>query len=301
MKVLITGTSGLLGKALIATAPQNYELILAYHNNKPTTAKCSNKHKLVHFDLSKKPDFGNLSPDVIIHCAAIGSVDTVQKDYAYGIKLNFYSTLHMMEEAKRSKSKLVYISTNAVFDGRKPLYSEEDFLKPVNYYGLFKASSEMAIRSSDLDWIIIRPILMYGWPDPGERDNWVTTWIKKLSKNEECRVVNDVTTQPLYNIDCAIAVWKAIVARSRQIYNIAGDDRLTLYQFACKVAKCLQVPAETIKPASSTDFPGLAPRPKDTSYNLTKMHRDLNYRTLGVTEGINQMMRDKWLIGQHPA
>jgi len=297
MKILITGASGLLGKALISTAPFEHELILTEHKNQPTIMKNNCKYEMIKLDLDKEINLESINPNIIIHCAAIGSVDEVQKNYQQGIRINFYSTLNLIKESERLKSKFIFISTNAVFNGMNPLYSEDDDLSPINYYGLFKATSELSIRSSNLDWIIIRPILMYGWPNHNHRGNWVTTWMDKLRKDQTCEVVNDVTTQPLYNIDCAIAIWKAIKNEYyKQIFNLAGDDRLTLYEFAIKVAETIGKNPELVKPVSSQHFKNLAPRPKDTSFNLTKLKTILNHHPLGVKEGLGMMLRDEWLI-----
>jgi dTDP-4-dehydrorhamnose reductase len=292
MKVMITGASGLLGKALIATAPSEYELCLTYHNHKP-----NGNYETVQFDLSKDVNLDEIRPDIIIHCAAIGSVDEVQKNFVYGIKINLFSTINLIKEAERIGTKFIFISTNAVYNGTNPLYNEEDDLSPVNYYGLFKANAELSVRSSDLDWIIIRPILMYGWPNSNQRGNWVTTWINKMSKGEMCEVVDDVTTQPLYNIDCAIVIWKAIIGEKyKQIFNISGADRLTLYEFAIKVAESIDADIGLVKPVSSHYFANLAPRPKDTSFNLHKMRTVLKHKTLGVVDGMAMMLRDKWMF-----
>ena len=109
------------------------------------------------------------------------------------------------------------------------------------YYGVLKSAGEQAVRCSNTSWMIIRPILMYGWPNEGRRKNWATTWLNKLKNKEECLVVNDTITQPLYNADCAKAIWTAINRNMyKECFNLAGPEKMTLYDFANIIADVIK-------------------------------------------------------------
>jgi len=288
MKILLTGSTGLLGKAILDSTPRDYEIwTLTRH----ACVKDNSKHIIHDLRNQLKIDF---KPDVIIHCACEGSVDKVQKNPQLGYKQILLPVVNILEEARCKNSKLIYISTNAVFDGNNPPYKEEDYLCPVNHYGIMKAAGELAVRGSEITWSVIRPLLMYGWPNDGQRENWVSTWSKKLRRGEECQAVYDTISQPLYVRDCAKAVWRVIQQGCWfEIFNIAGADRVSLYDLGRAVALELGVSSNLILPVPSNSFSSLAPRPKDTSFDCTKLRDKLGIDNVGVADGVHLMMEER--------
>lgn len=288
-RILITGSAGLLGKALAHTAPPDADITLLYRTKQPKQYR----YRMIQHDLRKPIDLTDINPEVIIHCAGEGSVDKVQANPSLGMDCILAPTINIINEAERLKAKLVYISTNAVFDGTRPPYREDDLLCPINSYGIFKASCELAVRGSLTDWLVIRPLLMYGWENEGQRKNWASIWIEKLGRKEPCKVVNDVISQPLYNMDCAYVIWKALKwSKWKEIFNVAGGDAVVLSDFAKLVARKLKVDEVLVEPVSSSTFPNLAPRPKDTSYDLAKIHRILGHTPMALHEGIRRMLEE---------
>jgi dTDP-4-dehydrorhamnose reductase len=187
--------------------------------------------------------------------------------------------------------KLIYLSTNAVFDGENAPYKEDANLCPINSYGIYKAACELAIRGSSTDWNIVRPLLMYGWPNPGQRNNWVPIWVDKLKKGEVCKVVYDTISQPLYDLDCANVIWKVINSGvNHETFNVAGADSLSLYDFAREVAEMIGADKHLIEPVPSSYFKALAPRPKDTSYCLDKIKSILGHSPVGIKDGLRDML-----------
>lgn len=288
MKIVLTGPAGLLGKALIETAPPGVEWCFIYRNSIP-----AGNGRMIKHDLKQPLDLASFSPDVIIHCATEGSVDKIQKDPYLGTNSILAPTVNMINEAEKLKCKLVYLSTNAVFNGEKPPYKDDDQLCPINYYGIFKASCELAVRGCHIPWMVIRPLLMYGWQHEGQRKNWASIWIDKLRNDELCRVVYDVISQPLYNRDCAKAIWLALAKeRWNEIFNVAGADTVTLYDFAKIVATELGIDKRLVEPVPSEYFVNLAPRPRNTSYDLTKLHK-LGHKSTTIVEGVREMLQER--------
>ena len=290
MKVLITGASGLLGKALIQTKPKNVDLVLCSSKN----SKVSN---WLQIDVSDRDDIGLIvkeNPEIIIHCAAVGSVDKIQSEPNVGIDVNLFGVINMLDAASKTNAKIIIVSTNAVFDGNNPPYNEESILAPVNNYGIIKSCAEFCVRNSTIDWIIVRPILMYGNNNPGRRGNWVTIWIDKLTKNEKCKVVDDTVTQPLYSIDCAMAIWNAINLNEwNEVYNLAGPEIVQFVDFARKVAQSINCDESLIVPVKSTEFPSIAPRPIDTSYDISKMVNKLKINPVDIKTGVKMMLSER--------
>jgi len=194
---------------------------------------------------------------------------------------------------KEHKSRLVYVSTNAVFDGTKPPYRETDPPNPINTYGRIKLECEKLVHEASDSFLIIRPILMYGWNNPKERENIVTWLLRKLQNNEEIILVDDIYDNMLYALECANFLLKLVEKSNGGVYHIGGRDILNRYQFGLKVAEVFGYDKNLIKPIKNSYFKEIAPRPKNTSYDTSKLEKELKVRLMGVQEGLSAMFKEK--------
>lgn len=295
MRILITGGTGLLGMALQKSVPSDIQGIATYFSKRLV----SHRLPLPMFvaDLADKKQmksaFERTVPDVVIHTAAIANVDFVERNKEEAKKINVYGTEIVVELCRAFKSKLLYISSNAVFDGLCPFYSETDPVNPVNYYGRLKVEAENIVSGSDIPWAIIRPILMYGWPCLGGRDNPVAWWIRFLENGQPIKIVDNVFSKPLPAWSCAEIIWKVIRQQRTGIYHVAGKDHLSLYQFALQVGEVFELDTKLITPVSDSYFPEIAPRPRDTSFDTSKIESELGVKTIGVKDGLLRMKAEK--------
>jgi dTDP-4-dehydrorhamnose reductase len=294
-RVLITGGTGLLGVAIQRSAPKDIKGFSVYFPERslPLPLPFSVLAADVSDRMKMQSVFKVAKPDVVIHAAAIGSVDFAEKHHEESRKVNIGGTEVVVDLCQIYKSRLIYISSNAVFDGRTPFYSETAPVNPINYYGKLKVEAETLVRESSIPWAIVRPILMYGWPYPGERDNPVVWWVRSLENNSPIKVVDNVFTKPLPAWSCADAVWAIIQQNRTGIYHTAGSDHISLYQFALLTAKIFGLEASLITPVPDSHFPEIAPRPKDTSFDTTKMETELGVRTISVRDGLLKMKADR--------
>ena len=208
---LVTGGTGLLGKALLFPIPSDIDVVATYYGER------NPGHSVVPFyplDISDADAvnglFDQVRPDVVIHTAAIGSVDYAECNREEAWAVNVDGTRHVAEACRRHAAKLVFISSNAVFDGEQPLYAEKDSVCPINYYGDLKVEGERVVQEDSNKTAIVRPILMYGWPNPGERGNLVTFWLDKFEKGESIQAVDDVWSKPLQVESCAEVCWAVV-------------------------------------------------------------------------------------------
>ena len=235
-------------------------------------------------------------PDVVIHTAAIGSVDFAERNREETRKVNVGGTEVVAALCQIFKSRLIYVSSNAVFDGRTPFYSETAPVNPINYYGQLKIEAENIVRESSIPWAIVRPILMYGWPYQGERDNPVVWWVRSLKNGKPIKVVDNVFNKPLPAWSCAEVIWEIIRQNRTGIYHVAGKDHLSLYQFALQVAEVFDLDAKLITPVPDSYFPEIAPRPRDTSFDTSKMENELGVKTISVKDGLVRMKSEYFNI-----
>lgn len=292
MHILTTGATGLLGSTLHRTAPADAELFGIHLSERSHSQPLPGEIRIadIRDPVRMEKVFAWAKPDVVIHTAALGSVDFAETHRAVAHAVNVKGTQVVGELSRQCGATFIHISSNAVFDGESPLYSETDPLRPVNYYGQLKVEAEEWVESSGLKYAIVRPILMYGWPYPGGRDNPVTWWLRSLENAEQLKIVDNVYSKPLLATACAEAIWAIIQNDRTGLYHIAGADYLSLYEFALLTARVFGLSRDLVQPVPDTYFSSvLAPRPRDTSYSTEKMERELHLKPVTVLDGLKHM------------
>jgi dTDP-4-dehydrorhamnose reductase len=294
-RILITGGTGLLGVALQRLAPSSLEVFSIYFPERDLAAPLP--YPIHPADVTDSAQmrfvFEWARPDAVIHTASIGSVDFAEKNRKQAWAVNVEGTEVIADLCRTFQSRLIYISSNAVFDGRTPFYSEPDPVNPINYYGQLKVEAEKVVQTKGVSWAIVRPILMYGWPYPGERDNPVVWWVRSLTENRPIKVVDNVFSKPLPAWSCAEVVWAVTLQNRTGVYHVAGRDHVSLYHFALQTAEVFNLDSTLITPVPDSYFPEVAPRPRDTSFDTTKMETELGLKPVGVREGLVRMRTER--------
>jgi dTDP-4-dehydrorhamnose reductase len=291
MRILITGITGLLGRSLYNTTRKEHKLCGLYYPERdlPITFDIP----VFPINITEKKIMAKIikdfKPDVVIHTAGIGNVDYAEQNKEEAHRINVGGTRTIIDLCEQNDIRLIYISSNAVFNGNDPLYSETDSTGPIHYYGKLKVEAEELVKSIKTDWVIVRPILMYGWPYPAERSNLVVFWLNTLRSCQPIKVVDNVYSKPLYSHSCAEAIWAIIDQKKKGLYHVAGLDHLSLYEFALLTANVFQLNEKLINPVPDSYFPELTPRPRDTSFSTEKIERELGFKPMSVREGLLHM------------
>jgi dTDP-4-dehydrorhamnose reductase len=294
-RILLTGGTGLLGKSLLEISPLDFELFATYYPDRSLTGLDPRVLHLmdVRDPAQVKAVFDEVRPDVVIHTASIGNVDYAEKHRQEARDVNVGGTLNMLAGCARGHAKMIFISSNAVFDGEHPPYAEDDRVCPVNHYGQLKVEGEQIVAQSGVVSAIVRPILMYGWPYPGERANPVTWWVSSLEQGKPIKVVDDVHSSPLLALNCAEAIWAIVRGGHTGTYHAAGAEHVTLHQFALETARVFDLDERLIEPVPSSYFPEIAPRPRDTSFKTDRMAKQLRVMPIGIREGLLYLKRTR--------
>ncbi len=293
-KIFITGGTGLLGHYLLKDIPQNIEVSATYfpeNKNDSIIENCDKYCVDVCDEDMVLSTVERIKPDCIIHTASIGRVDYIEKNKDEAKKVNMGGMENIIKACKKSGAKLIYLSSNAIFDGNDPPYREEDEPNPLSYYGQLKVNNEIVLKQSGIRYSIVRPILMYGWNLDVERKNPVTWLVDLLKENKPVNIVSDIFCNPLYAKDCADVIWKIIELDKKGIFHVAGEDEISRYDFACLTAEVFGLNKDLITPVKNSFFKGIAPRPVNTTYCIDKIKKELNIFPLGVRKGL-EIMRD---------
>lgn len=291
-KVFVTGGTGLLGHHLVKTAPAAYDIDCTFFplNKKDCISyKCGKHHLDVSDNESVLATIRKIRPDYVVHTASIANVDYVEKHKEEAEETNIGGTMNVIRACQETGAGLIYISSNAVFDGRHPPYSEEDPVRPLSYYGSLKVKEEELVGHSGLKFSIVRAILMYGWNLEVERKNPVTWLLDELNSGRMINMVDDIFCNPLFVMDSVRAIWKIVESGKEGVFHVGGKDELSRYQFALTVADVFSLDKKLIRPVKNEFFAGIAPRPENTTYSTEKIKRELGIFPVGAREGLEAM------------
>lgn len=289
MKILITGSTGLLGKGFEEVAGAAHEIVGLHLRDYPV------RDTRVRHIVGDVKDASALAPlfererfDAVVHAAGMAAVDHVEKHPEEGRASNVGGTQAIARACKATGAYLVYISTNAVFDGASAPYAETAKTNPLHHYGKIKLECETVAAEAGAH-CVARPILMYGWNHMVNRPNPVTWVYEKLLRGEAVKLVDDVYENPLYNRQCGRALWAMLEKRPTGVFHLAGGTRLNRYELGLTVAKAFGLDGSLIDRVDSSAFPSIAPRPKDTTFDTTRMEKELGVRAMTIEEGLADM------------
>ena len=242
---------------------------------------------LPEFDLTDRRQvlavIGDMSPDLIINCAAYTNVDGCESEQETAMAVNGDGPGFLAEAAKNCGATLVHISTDYVFDGSGEAPLREDVLpNPQSAYGRSKLAGELAIRQSGLDnYFIIRTSWLYG---PGGK-NFVETILRLAAERDELAIVADQVGSPTYTGDLAEAIFSLLALGEGDsprkgtapygIYHFANAGQCSWYQFACAIVEearqfGLPLRAGEIRPIRTEDYPLPAKRPTYSVFDTGK-------------------------------
>ncbi len=278
MKVLITGANGLIAQKLIEnlSAKETYQ-ITATSRKHVIPKKNINTFTvdLVYADINKLIE--TLKPDVLVHCAAIGSPDACEVDQFAAQRLNVDVTARLTAACKDYGVHLVFLSTDLIFDGKKGNYTEDDVPCPVNYYGVSKLDAEKIIINAGINAAIIRTSLVYGFASKLTRKNIVIRIFENLKQDKFFKVPFDQIRTPTYVGDLVQAIAQIIENKTSGIYNIAGQTAISVSDFAVLTSKVFDLKSSLLIPVTTKELAEPAIRPLNTSLNINKAKQDLKY------------------------
>ena len=265
---MIIGT-GLLGSRIVEIASDEFEIVNTY-NKIPVDLQSTVSHQL---DITnQKMTFGmikEVNPDYIIHTAAITSVDYCETHGNEAYSVNVTGTRNVAKASDEIGAKLVYVSTDYVFDGAKGMYREEDMTNPINHYGKTKLEGEDVVESTCNDWIIARTSVLYGW-NPA-KPNFVTWALDELMVGNRIRIVSDQSNSPTLADNLADMLIELIKRDEHGVFHTSGGERISRYDFSTKIAEIFDLNSELIEPITSDQLNWTAKRPADSSLDVSKI------------------------------
>jgi dTDP-4-dehydrorhamnose reductase len=250
MKVLVTGVQGQLG-----------------HDVCKQLAEAGIAHRgvdLAQFDLTDRAQtvryITTYAPDVVVHCAAYTQVDRAEDERELCYAVNVLGTRHVAEACRELNAKMVYISTDYVFNGQgEAPFAVENAAEPVNYYGLTKYEGERAVQEMLTRFFIVRTSWVFGISGK----NFVRTMLCLGRDRDTLSVVDDQIGSPTYTFDLARLLCEMIADDKYGVYHATNEGYCSWYEFACAIFAEAGLQVQVV-PITTEQYPTRAARPKNS-------------------------------------
>ncbi|MEW2343209.1 SDR family oxidoreductase [Streptomyces griseoaurantiacus] len=256
-KVLLTGAGGLLGGAVLPALRARHEVV-GWSRSRPAP-------DLYSVDATRSTEvdrfFDAHRPDVCVHCVAAPDVAACERDPDMAHALNVRTTENVARACARQAVRLVYLSTEFVFDGKSETgYAEDDVPNPLQMYGRTKLLGEE--RASEVpEHLIVRLPVLYGAPVPGRGRGWIERMLLALSEGRTVELDDRVERQPTWTEDVAAVLEEAVARRETGVLHAASRERLTKLAWGRKLAEAAGLPGTLLRPARAVPEGQEVPRP----------------------------------------
>ncbi|AND85380.1 sugar nucleotide-binding protein [Clostridium tyrobutyricum] len=280
--ILIVGASGFLGNELykIFKKDSSYKTYGTYSKNENSN--------LLYLDVtdieSIKKVFEKIKPNIIIITAALTNVEYCEESKENVYKINVEGIKNISNISKPYNCKVIYISTEYVFDGKNGPYSEIDEVNPINYYGKTKLSGEKVIQTYIRNYMIVRTTVVYGWNL--ESKNFIMQLIKNLNENKIMKVPVDQISSPTYCPNLASMIKESCDNNLCGVFNIVGKDVMNRYEFAVKSAEVLNLDKNLLVPVKTENLGQIAKRPLNAGLKIDKIYKKLKCKPVNVHDGL---------------
>jgi dTDP-4-dehydrorhamnose reductase len=292
MKILLTGSNGLLGQKLVALlhrAPGVDLVATARGTNRLATS-----YPTLNFQPLDVTDVAQVQqvlaqerPTHVIHAAAMTQVDECELHQQACWVQNVTAVEHLAATCAQLDVHLTHLSTDFIFNGTEALLAEDARPDPISHYGASKLAAERVVQATaGLRWAIARTVLVYGTSLAGGRSNLVL-WVRESLRNKQkIKVVNDQWRTPTLAEDLAQGCWLLAQQSAQGIFHLSGRELLTPFQMAQQVAAQFELDAALLEAVDSHTFTQAARRPPRTGFRIAKAERELGYQPHTFAEGL---------------
>lgn len=257
MRVLVTGVKGQLGHDVMnELAKRGYEGIGVDIDEMDITDPVSVDKVITEAHV-----------ETVVHCAAYTAVDAAEDHVELCRKVNAYGTENIAKVCKKLDLKMVYISTDYVFDGQgtRP-WEPDDERHPLNVYGQTKYEGELAVQNNLEKFFIVRIAWVFGV----NGRNFIKTMLQLGETRDEINVVNDQIGSPTYTLDLSVLLVDMLETEKYGFYHATNEGLCTWYEFAAEIFKQAGMDVK-VNPVDSSQFPAKAKRPSNSRMDKSKL------------------------------
>lgn len=294
MRILITGSSGMLGQDLCEVLGEEHEVIgvdIVESKTQDPRPKTFYKGSITDSDRIAEI-FNEAKPELVIHAAAWTDVDGCEDDPEKAYDINVSGTEKIIRAASKVDVPVIFISTDYVFDGEKgEPYTETDGTRQISVYGRTKREAEEAVARTLSRYIIVRTSWLYG----ANGKNFADTVIKKAEAGEDLRVVNDQSGSPTFTKDLAGAILRLIGKKGylgEEIIHVTNTGWCSWFLFAEEVIKAAGKDVKIV-PVTTEEYPRLAKRPRFSPLDNSKFEKTTGMKMRSWKEALKDYLKER--------
>jgi dTDP-4-dehydrorhamnose reductase len=271
-RILVTGASGLLGGYLLRELAQQGSPIVAWSNTRTDRLFGVELRRVDISDANAVRDaFAAARPDVVLHVAAVASVNGCFRDPDRAEKVNVRGSWHLAELSEHSGARLVLVSTDLVFDGSRGNYCEADTPAPLSIYGRSKLMAEQAVQTFARH-AVVRVSLLFG-PTLSGRLSFFDSQLEALRLGKPLALFGDEWRTPLSLQTAAQALVAIANSEVAGLLHLGGPERMSRLEMGQRLAACQGLAGSGIQPAARASAEADEPRPADTSLDSSRWRR----------------------------
>ena len=296
-RVLVTGADGLIGQALLHRLRKYPEVDVLATGRDPKPRSMDFAGGYTAFDVTDacaaEALFLDFAPSVVVHCAALSKVEACEHDREACWTTNVDATATLVRLCRHHGARLVFLSTDFLFDGTAGPYTEDDRPAPVNAYGRSKLAAENAIRRSGLQrWAIVRTSMVFGAGAGLARPNVGTMLVRELSAGRSFLAAADQLRTPTYAPDLAEGLARIVRYGKDGVFHLAGRERLSVFAFARRLAACCGLDPALVHPTTTAALHPDAPRPLNGGLVILRAEAELGFRPRPLDAACSHFLRN---------
>jgi len=288
MKALVIGASGQVGSHLVQELTKLGRDFFATHYRYP-------RHNTSKLDITNYTEVSSFieenKPDIIYLPAASPNVDHCEIYPNQTYPINVTGVAHVVKAANVVGAKVVYFSSDYIFDGKSGPYSEEVAVNPICEYGRQKVYAEHYLTTFCKEYLIIRTTVVYGWED--QKKNFIIRLLNSLRENISIQVPIDQIGSPTYAPNLASACVFLAEHEASGIYHVTGTELISRYEFALEAARVFGLQEKLIQPTSTESLAQTARRPLNLGLIVNKAANLLPFSLVGYKEGLQKLKREQ--------
>ena len=293
MRVLVIGGSGFIGRRLVARlSGSSAHNVSATYRSRPPGPESASWHRVNLTDSDALENLFHLTrPEVVVHLAAMADVGACERNPEQAMAVNARATASIAQLCGVHDARLVFVSSEYVFDGERGYYREDEPPNPITHYGRTKRQAEESVAGFASRWSVVRTSIVYGWRSDGGR-NFAPGLIDHLASGRTFEASTGVMRTPVYVEHLVDGIGALTETDRTGIYHIAGSDWVSMYDFAMTVARAFSLDDELVIPRGSTPGSALSDErqpPDRLGLDCKRTFRDLGLPQPGLSEGLAAM------------
>ena len=280
--ILVFGANGLVGRSIKNLISPKHEFYGTYNKRK--------ERDLLQVDITSKEDvkhvFEKITPDIVINCSNLaGGVNFCEKEPELGKKFHLISNQTIGKLCEENNSRMVMLSTDYVFDGENPPYSEDDKKNPLNTYGRLKLEAEKWIEQNVTLHTIVRTTNVFGWDPKTVTPNYMMQLYRTLNEDKSFNAPSFLWGNPTYVDDLASSIIELCEKRKNGVFHVVGSSFINRFDWAVKATEILGLNKDLIHKVDRIPE-NIVPRPLKSHLSTEKFQKCCTTKLHNVDEGV---------------